>query len=146
MRPPLPSQRQNPAGPHIRLVHLWLWIWSVLRHFSLHNSSVFVVGLVWLLFCCTSCRSTSVCSADGSKDHRAAGNYREGPIRGGVEREVERRRCGCEDLLFQRGALLVPWGWDLPDHHAPAREHLGLHCSRQQRWVTTCWFEVENMS
>lgn len=24
LRPPLPSQRQNPAGPHIRSVHFWL--------------------------------------------------------------------------------------------------------------------------
>lgn len=43
--------------------------------------------------------------------------------------------CCREDLLIQRGAILVPWSWDLPDHHAPPWEHLGLHSCWQQRCV-----------
>lgn len=73
------------------------------------------------------CRSATVCAADRGQDHRSAGDHRKRPLWGGVAREVARRRRGGQDLLVQGGALLVPRGRDLPDDHAAAREHPGLH-------------------
>lgn len=78
-------------------------------------------------------RSAAAGAADHRSHHRAAGEHREGPVRGGVEGEVARRGRGCEDLLLQGREVVVPRGRDLPDHHAQTRQHPGLHRRRQQR-------------
>ncbi len=57
---------------------------------------------------CVCARSSSAGAADHRQDHHPAGEHWEGPLRGGVEGQVERRGGGRQDLLLQRGALLVP--------------------------------------
>lgn len=92
------------------------------------NVTVATSGSAVSLACC---RSAVAGPADDSPDHRPAGDHREGSVWGGVAGKVARRGRGGEDLLLQRGALLVQRGRDLPDNHAAPREHPRIHCSRQ---------------
>lgn len=86
----------------------------------------------WLLFL-VFYRFTTASAKDHRQDHHPPGEHREGAIWRGVEGPLAWRRGGSEDLLLQRGALLVPWGGDLPDCHASSWEHPGIYCCRQQR-------------
>lgn len=66
--------------------------------------------MVSVVLSASSCRPAPVRAAYGGPDHRSAGHHREGPLRGGVAGEVARGRRGGEDLLVQRGALVVQRG------------------------------------
>lgn len=86
----------------------------------------------WLLFLFFY-RFAAASAEDHCQDHHPPGEHREGPFWRGVEGPLAWRGGGSEDLLLQRGALLVPWGRNLPDCHASSWEHPGLYCCRQQR-------------
>lgn len=91
-----------------------------------------VFDFPWLFFL-VFYRFTTASAKDHRQNHHPPGEHREGAIWRGVEGPLAWRRGGSEDLLLQRGALLVPWGGDLPDCHASSWEHPGIYCCRQQR-------------
>lgn len=78
--------------------------------------------------CCWPCRASSPGPENHSSNHRPTGDHRERPLWGGVAREVAWRGCSGKDLFLQGWEVLVPWSWDLPDYHAQAWKHPGIHC------------------
>lgn len=77
---------------------------------NIHRNGVRILIRELLLICCPLCRFAPVCAADCGQDYCAAGNNRKRSLWGGVAREVEGRRRSSENLLIQRGALLVQRG------------------------------------
>ncbi len=61
----------------------------------------------WLLFL-VFYRFAAASAKDHCPDHHPPGEHREGPFRRGVEGPLAWRGGGSEDILLQRGALMVP--------------------------------------
>lgn len=80
-------------------------------------------------------RSASARPENHREDYCPAGNCGKRTIWRSLAWEMVWGGCSCENLLLQRRAVLVSGGRDLPDSHAEARKHPGLHCCWQQGWA-----------